>query len=111
MKNSKNFAWPQDADGDVLRRLQSNGFDFDAPVDIDFNVDFDTWPPAEEFLEALNSQFPRVKEYGPDSNGKGYVLIVVNAPVTYELVMFMQNSVSDLAAPYGGICESWGVLH
>jgi len=30
--------WPDDADGDVFRRMQKSGFDFDKAVDIDFNV-------------------------------------------------------------------------
>ncbi len=31
--------------------------------------------------------------------------------LTYELVMFVQSSVSGLAATYGGVCESWGVMY
>lgn len=29
------LSWPADADGDVLRRLQSGGFDFSEPCTID----------------------------------------------------------------------------
>jgi hypothetical protein len=32
--------WPNDVDGDVLRRLESIGFEFDQETDIDFNIDF-----------------------------------------------------------------------
>lgn len=37
--------WPNDADGDVSRRLLHHGFDFSRPHAVDFNVDFDRWLP------------------------------------------------------------------
>ncbi len=111
MSKIQNQAWPDDVDGDVFRRMKSSGFDFDAKVDIDFNVDFDDWPPSSELIELLGKQFSTVKMYEPDEHGNGYIQIVLNELVTYELVMYIQSSVSELAAPFGGICESWGVLH
>lgn len=110
MKNLSRSAWPADVDGDVFRRMQLSGFDFEAPTDIDFNVDFDTWPPTDEFVERLRAQFAKVEIFPPDSDGDGYVQAVVHAPLTYELVMFIQRSISDLASAYGGVCDSWGVL-
>lgn len=108
-KNS--ISWPEDADGDVLRRMKSHGFDFDKDAEIDFNVDFDSWPPPQKILESLRVNYPQMKMIEPSMDSNGYILIVVNAKVTYDLVMFIQKSISDMAAPYGGICESWGVLH
>jgi hypothetical protein len=102
--------WPQDVDGDVFRRMQASGFDFEKPCDIDFNIDFDTWPPADEFLNLLRNRFSKVELFEPDQNGDGYVQVVVHAPLTYELVMSVQSSVSQLASPFKGICESWGAL-
>lgn len=91
--------------------MQKSGFDFDKAVDIDFNVDFDSWPPSEELVSMLRSQFKLVKVYSPDSSGDGYVQVILNAVPTYELVIFIQKSVSEMAARFGGVCESWGVLH
>ena len=105
------MVWPQDADGDVLRRMESSGFDFKTSADIDFNIDFNDWPPPKKFIDDLRKQFSKVIVYEPDEHGSGYVRIIVTALVTYELVMFVQSSVSELVAPFGGICESWGVLH
>ena len=108
MNTDQNF--PADADGDVLRRMSANGFDFSAPTRIDFNVDFDDWPPSEELVVELGKTFSEVKVHEPGEYS-GYISFVVTALVTYELVMSIQRSVSELAAPFGGICESWGVLH
>ena len=102
--------WPQDADGDVFRRLEADGFDFDVAYEIDFNIDFESWPPARELVNMLSKQYPRVREHAPDGEGRGYLSFVVEAKLTYELVVFIQSSVSELAAPYGGVCESWGVM-
>jgi hypothetical protein len=102
--------WPSDADGDVFRRLASGGFDFSASHSIDFNVDFDSWPPSPEFVTTLKAQYPKLQVLEPSDGYRGYIQFVVDTKLTYELVMFVQSAVSSLAAPYGGICESWGVM-
>ena len=111
MKQSPDPIWPQDADGDVFRRLAASGLDFEVPYSIDFNIDFETWPPSPELIKFLRKQYSDIKVFEPDGESSGYVLFVVNAKLTYELVMFVQSTVSELAAPYGGVCESWGVMH
>lgn len=110
MKNTPTDHWPDDADGDVLRRMVEDGFNFNEEVDIDFNIDFEKWPPCEEVLEVLHAQFPRMEIYSPDAHGSGYVQIVITAVVTYDLVMFMQASVSEMVAKFGGVCDSWGMM-
>jgi Regulator of ribonuclease activity B len=102
--------WPHDADGDVFRRLASDDFDFLASHSIDFNVDFDSWPPSPVFVTTLKTQYPKLQVFEPSDGYRGYIQFVVDAKLTYELVMFVQSAVSSLAAPYGGICESWGVM-
>ena len=106
-----NLTWPNDADGDVFRRLKESGFNFDVPYSIDFNIDFQSWPPSAEFIKLLLNKFKNVEVIEPDGKYSGYILFIVDAKLTYELVMFVQSSVSELASPFGGTCESWGVLH
>ncbi len=36
--------WPNDADGDVFRRLKNSNFDFSKKYTIDFTIDFQFWP-------------------------------------------------------------------
>lgn len=102
--------WPDDADGDVFRRMQESGFDFSQTVDIDFNVDFDQWPPAPAFLKQLRGTYPNAQVIKPQDGYRGYVQFVVRSVLTYELVMSTQSSVSAMAAPSGGVCESWGAM-
>lgn len=101
--------WPDDADGDVLRRLEEKGFDFTKSHTVDFNIDFDQWPPRKEAIDAIRIAYPDAKLY--DDGGDGYILFKVNSLLSYDFVMRTQYEATSLVAQYGGRCESWGVLH
>ena len=105
------MTWPDDADGDVLRRMAKSGFDFTRPWLIDFNVDFDRWPPPSEALVRLACEFPSAKIFEPSEGSDGYVQFQLRALVSYALISQIQAEVSGWLAPYGGVCESWGVMH
>lgn len=100
------MAWPDDVDGDVMRRLQNNNFDFDREVVIDFNIDFKTWPPSEKAMDAL----ARVRSDALiKATEDEYVGICITARVTYDFVMSMQAELTKVAKPFGGWCDTWGV--
>lgn len=103
--------FPKDADGDVLRRLDESGLDFSRPQSVDFNVDFLSWPPSPEALEKLEASFGPIEIYEPDDNYAGYVLLTITEPLSYDFVVGIQDNVSKLMSEFGGVCESWGVLH
>ena len=105
------MSWPTDADGDVFRALEADGFDFSNRYAVDYIVDFDNWPPAPAALEVLRSQYGSIQVFDPGEDGDGYVLFKVNGPVTYEGVTSVQRRASSAMQPFGGICESWGVMH
>ena len=101
--------WPDDADGGVLRRLVAQGFDFSKPHEIDFNIDFGSWPPHPDALECVRSRCPNVIPIAPEDGFNGYFLIRIIHNVTYEFVVETQRELSKLMAPFGGVCESWGL--
>ena len=103
--------WPKDADGDVMRRLASSGFDFEREYEIDFNVDFEEWPPSRQALSWLADNFENVFLHDPDGGSAGYVRLLVRGKLTYELVTGIQHRVSSELHQSGAVCESWGVLH
>ena len=105
------MTWPNDADGDVLRRLKAAGFDFNQSHVIDFNVDFHTWPPSADAIDLLRSRFGKIELIEPEEETSGYVQLQVSDRVSYELVSSIQRSVTSAMAPFNGVCESWGVLH
>lgn len=46
----------------------------------------------------------------PDEEGDGYALFRVEGQVTYDGVTGMQRRVTEMMRPFGGWCESWGVM-
>jgi hypothetical protein len=101
--------WPHDADGDVFRRLEANGFDFTAEYEIDFNVDFEEWPPKPDAIAWLQSHYSDVEVYEPEEDFNGSVQFKIRSKVNYTLVVDTQTKVSEEMRQYGGVCESWGV--
>jgi hypothetical protein len=105
------MTWPKGADGDVFRRLEAHGFDFTKQHEIDFEIDFCAWPPSEESIAAVRGVHPNVRICQPDGNYRGYLHLSIMDFVTYDLVVSVQSDMTALVAPFGGACESWGVLH
>ena len=103
--------WPDDDDGDVLRNLAAASFDFAKPRSVDYNVDFESWPPPKEALDILRSMYGELGLYPSDEHGDGYVQFQIVDLVSYEGVTSVQRRTSAAMQPFGGICESWGVLH
>lgn len=100
------MSWPIDADGDVFRSLEKSGFDFSAPALIDFNVDVKdpaTWGDAVD----------AVMEIYPDAaigEEEEYFIVQIHTLLTYEFVIATQKKLTEVTAPHGGKCDSWGVL-
>ena len=103
--------WPSDADGDVLRRLHAKSFDFSSEHEVDFNIDFEEWPPSPEAIAWLESRYSNVKVHQDEAGISGYIQLRIRARVTYEFVVKTQREVTLGTHEYRGICESWGVLY
>ena len=102
--------WPDDADGDVFRRLLERRFDFSRPYPVDYNVDFLEWPPAKDAVAWLEFAYGSVVFHPPTESFGGYAQFQVHGSVTYEGVTSVQRRVTIALEPFGGICESWGVM-
>lgn len=102
--------WPNDADGDVFRRLQEDGFDFSSEHIIDFNVDFAEWPPSDLALRELQQRYPGARVISPENESGGYVLVQLYAVITYQFVTQVQSNISGAMKRYNGYCNSWGIL-
>ncbi len=103
---------PNDADADVLRKLHARGFNFGKEHVVDFNIDFDLWPPPDSAVDAIKSAFPKaVVTKEEDEEIGGYLLIQFKSLVSYSFVVDVQQTATALVSDYGGRCESWGVLH
>ena len=109
------MSWPNDVDGDVLRRLEENGFDFDEVTEIDFIVDFDHWPLSDEEKKQIQRQYPDCEFVDPDEgaleeiDAEAYVQLTIKSKLTYDFVVDTQAEITSQMKQYGGWCDSWGV--
>lgn len=109
--------WPDDADGDVLRRLEDDSFDFSKEHTIDFIIDFNSWPLSSPDEKAIKELYPSCEFIEPDEddieNGEanGYVQFSLTSKLTYEFVIAKQKEITDKTKQLGGWCDSWGVEH
>jgi hypothetical protein len=101
--------WPATVDGDVFRRLQSHGFDFTEPHNIDFQIDFAVWPPLDEAVAALECDYT-VERYEPETDSRGFLQVTIFALLTYDFVIGVQENLTRKLSPFGGVCECWGAL-
>lgn len=100
--------WPDDAAGDVFRRLSERGFNFDREYEIDFNIEFDRQPLVAEVLASVKANFPQAKVSWDE--GEDEVLVQLRSKLTYALVIKVQADLTRVAEPFRGWCECWGVL-
>ncbi len=107
---------PSDSDVDVLGRLEEEGFDFGQECLIEFSIDFQDWPLADDVVGKirrmyLGCRFIELCEEGRASGATaGYVQFQMWGVLSYELVMVMQAKICREMKMYGGWCESWHVL-
>jgi hypothetical protein len=107
MTDSTTF--PNDADGEVLQKMQDGGFDFSKKHDVDFMVEFSSWPPTDKAIDALEKHFETAELFDPEEGRSGYLLISSNGLITYDFVKATQKQASALVNQHGGRCKAWGV--
>jgi hypothetical protein len=100
--------YPDDADGDALRRLASDGSDLSQPMDIDFAVAV----PDEEtgkavvLLAAARGYRPAVSQ--DDETGEWTCNCSRLMVPSYEALLAAQAELDELARSVGGYVDGWG---
>ena len=101
--------WPRDPHGDVLRKLEADGFDFSHPAVIDFNIRFQSRLP-HDVLKRLYRDYPSMTFCRTDEDSGDYLEFQVYALVSYELVVNTLSHVIELMSPCKDIRSSWAVV-
>jgi len=101
--------WPNDADGDVFRALEADGVDLSKAYAIEFYVDFEDWPPADEALAALKVTYSDVALQDDEDDEIPCVSCKVVGPLSYEFVTETQAKITEAMKAFGGYCADWGV--
>jgi hypothetical protein len=105
--------FPDDENGDVLRRMQEGGDDLTLTRDIDFTVVFETEDAAEKFAGYFASLGYKTSfERTDTAEGFPWDVLVVNhmAPDHGKITAF-EVELETAASELGGRNDGWGCMH
>jgi hypothetical protein len=102
--------FPNDFDGDSLRRIVESGSDLSQPMSIDFNIE----APDEKSARII-ATLAADKGFDPsicDNPGKSTWNVYCSKFMlaTYDGVVGAQAQLNDLSRPHGGRCDGWGTF-
>lgn len=107
--------FPNDTNGDVLRRMEAHGFDFANPHDVEFFAIF----PSEDAADIVAKQYVADHKAGdrlenietkPVGGGSMQLILVKRMLVTYENVTQFENNLAERVKPNEGRLDGWGVM-
>jgi hypothetical protein len=102
--------YPNDSDGDSLRRVLEGGSDMSAPMTIDFSVTVPNESAARRVADL-------VSEHGfdpsiSDNEGRGAWSVYCSKTMlaTYDSVVSVTAQLNELTKPQGGVCDGWATF-
>ena len=108
--------YPDNANGDLFRKLESENFDFANEYSIEFFAVFATEEEAEKVgymyvddkKNGVNMKNIETRPY--DKGGMELELVVVMKP-TYENVVAFERKLQERVSTVEGYLDGWGFLH
>ncbi|WP_303461276.1 ribonuclease E inhibitor RraB [Alteromonas sp. 1_MG-2023] len=109
------MSYPDDSNGDVLRRLEKANFDFSLEYAVDFYAVYET----EEEADIVAKQFARDWKEGhkfknietrPAETGGMELELVPIMNVTYENITNFEIRLAERTSKVNGYLDGWGVL-
>ena len=102
--------FPDNADGDALRRLAESGADMTSPMVIDFAVAIpDECTGRSIVLKAIEIGYKTSVDQDSES-GKWTCYCSKAMFATYEDVLNCQLELDKIAVAYGGFADGWGTF-
>jgi len=100
--------FPNDADGDSLRRIAEDGSDLTKPMFVDFQVAVPDRSSAEQLAVAAGNLGYRTKIYESAERALLWTCECSTRMIgTYEAVISFQEELEDISRPLGGIPDGW----
>jgi len=102
--------FPDDENGDVLRRMQENGDNFSKPRNIDFTVVFPDQSSAEQFgAEIRHLGYERSVELTNSKPELPWDVVVVKYMLpSHEGITQFELELEIMASRFGGSNDGWG---
>jgi Regulator of ribonuclease activity B len=102
--------FPNDADGDSLRRVVESGSDLSQPMNIDFTIEAPDEHAARRIAELVSAQGfdPSICNNEGRSTWSVYCSKFMLA--SYDGVVAAQVQLAELSRAHGGRCDGWGTF-
>src|SRR5215831_15775762 len=102
--------YPNDADGDALRRVARDGSDMTRAMDIDFAVAVPDESSALAVARLAEGMGYRLSVVRDDESGSWTCYCTRSMVPTYAAVIAAQAELDRLAGPVGGASDGWGTF-
>ena len=101
--------YPNDANGDALRRMENAGDDLSRPRNVDFTVVFPSSDAANKFATKLRELDYAVSVESSETEEFPWDVVVVNHMLpTYEGIAAFEDLLQRVASSFGGHNDGWG---
>ncbi len=100
--------FPNDADGDALRRVAAMGVDMSEPMDIDFFVEVPSREAGERVADlAFRAGYLTILDH--DEEDDAWTCYCTKRMVPdYGAILGAQRELDELSGPLGGRSDGWG---
>lgn len=106
---TESLSFPDDENGDVLRRMQANGDDFSKTRGIDFTVVFPNEKSAIEFARHFSRLgYETALENTACAEGLSWDVVVKRMLPTHSGITSFEGTLNLIAKPLGGRNDGWG---
>lgn len=103
--------YPNNADGDALRRVAADGSDMSKPMYINYHVALPDEAVATSLAKSAHDLGYRVRIYdSPECSLPWTCECSCRMVPAYDAVIAIQNELGTLSAPLGGHVDGWGTL-
>ena len=102
--------YPNDANGDVLRRMEAQGDDLTKPRNIDFTVVFAEASSAGQFALHFSALGHEVSVEATETNQDfpWHVVVVQDMVPSHDGITNFENLLQSVADGWGGHNDGWG---
>ena len=101
--------YPNDSDGDALRRVVANGSDMSKPMDIDFQIAVPDEATAKRVADEASKLRYRIRVY--ESTCCPWTCECTNTMLAeYDAIIAVQAELDAMARPLGGYADGWGAF-
>lgn len=107
---TRTATFPDDENGDVLRRMSSHGDNLDMPRNVDFEHIFRSVEAALAFTAEIVNQTDTVSINWYDARASWNVRVTRHMRPTHQGITVLELSLDQAARKHGGSADGWGCM-